>query len=62
MNGRNERLGSKLIDKVERFKYLRLVVYENGRIAEDVASRIRRGWKKWREAATRVLYDKKKFH
>lgn len=34
------RLGGRLINKVEIFKYLRPIVQENGEIVDDVQSRI----------------------
>lgn len=44
--------------KVKKFKYLESVLQENGKIVENLASRIIYGWMKWREA-TEVLCEKK---
>lgn len=51
------RLGGQLIIRVKECKYIESVVQEN-RIMEDVTSRIKRSWIKFREV-TGMLYDKK---
>lgn len=39
-NDHNVRLRGQLINKIEIFKYLGLIVQENGEIVEDIVSRI----------------------
>lgn len=54
----NLRFEGQLINKVECYKYSRLVVQKNEGIVEDVFSKVKYGWMKWRET-TKVLHDKK---
>ena len=36
------------IPKVEKFKYLGLIIYHEGDIDEDISHRIKVGWQKWK--------------
>jgi len=45
------------IPRVEKFKYVGLIIEQNGDINEDINNRIRVGWQKWRSAFG-VLCDK----
>ena len=46
------------IPKVARFRYLGLIVQEDGEIDDDVNQRIKIGWQKWKTASG-VLCDKR---
>jgi len=46
------------IPKVEKFRYLSLIVQQNGEIDEEINQRIKVGWLKWKHA-TSVLCDKR---
>nr|GEX96566.1 hypothetical protein [Tanacetum cinerariifolium] len=50
------RIGDRILQPKESFRYLGLVIHRSGRIDDDVAHRIRAGWTKWR-AALGVLCD-----
>ncbi|GJR37011.1 retrovirus-related pol polyprotein LINE-1 [Tanacetum coccineum] len=52
------RIGDRILQPKESFRYLRSVIHRSGRIDEDVAHRIGVGWMKWR-AASRVLCDRR---
>lgn len=58
---RDARLGSQLINREEKLKYLESIVSENcvKIMEEDVASRIKFSWMKRREAVTKALFDEK---
>ncbi|PKA57031.1 hypothetical protein AXF42_Ash002335 [Apostasia shenzhenica] len=47
-----------IVKKSERFRYLGLIIQNNGEINNDVISRIQAGWVKWRNASS-VLCDRK---
>jgi len=47
-----------VIPRVERFRYLRSIIHENGEIDEDINQRITSGWQKWKKASG-VLCDKR---
>nr|GEZ08626.1 hypothetical protein [Tanacetum cinerariifolium] len=51
------RIGDKILQPKESFRYLGSMLHKSGRIDEDVANRIKAAWMKWR-AATRVLCDR----
>jgi len=51
-------MGGVVIPRVEKFKYLGLIIEDKGDIDEDINHRIKVGWQKWKKAS-RVLYDKK---
>jgi len=62
-SGREEAGGDVTIDglsipKVEKFKYLVLIVQHNGEIDEDINQCIKVGWQKWKQV-TGVLCDKR---
>nr|GEV81607.1 hypothetical protein [Tanacetum cinerariifolium] len=52
------RIGDRILQPNESFKYLGSVIHRSGRIDEDVAHRIRAGWVKWR-ATSGVLCDRR---
>nr|XP_016490784.1 PREDICTED: uncharacterized protein LOC107810509 [Nicotiana tabacum] len=56
--GRDVRVGSQVIPKRDRFKYLGSMIQGGEEINEDVTHRIGAGWMKWR-LASGVLCDKK---
>ena len=47
-----------VIPKVAKFKYLGLIIQQNGDIDEDISQRIRVSWQKWKSALG-VLCDKR---
>jgi len=47
-----------VIPKVKKFKYLGLIIQQNGDINKDITQRIKVGWKKWKYASG-VLCDKR---
>lgn len=51
-------IGSKIIPKVNKFKYLSSMIQDISEIDEDVSHCIKIGWLKWR-IVSRVTYDKK---
>ncbi|GJW85460.1 hypothetical protein Tco_0158605 [Tanacetum coccineum] len=51
------RIGDRILQPKESFRYLGSVIHRSGRIDEDVAHRIRAGWVKWR-VDSRVLCDR----
>ncbi|GKD05175.1 hypothetical protein Tco_1180149 [Tanacetum coccineum] len=51
------RIGDKILQPKESFRYLGSMLHKSGRIDEDVANRIKAAWMKWR-AATGVLCDR----
>ncbi|GKC24387.1 retrovirus-related pol polyprotein LINE-1 [Tanacetum coccineum] len=51
------RIGDKILQPKESFRYLGSMIHKSGRIDEDVSHRIKTAWLKWR-AATRVLCDR----
>ncbi|GJS00135.1 retrovirus-related pol polyprotein LINE-1 [Tanacetum coccineum] len=52
------RIGDRILQPKESFRYLGSVIHRSGRIDEDVAHRIGVGWMKWR-AASGVLCDRR---
>ncbi|KAJ8715501.1 hypothetical protein PYW07_009983 [Mythimna separata] len=52
------RIGSDLITKSDKFRYLGSVLHESGSVEDDVQARIGAAWAKWREV-TGVLCDRK---
>ncbi|GJS17053.1 ataxia telangiectasia mutated family protein [Tanacetum coccineum] len=52
------RIGDRILQPKESFRYLGLVFHRSGRVDDDVAHRIRAGWVKWR-AASGVLCDRR---
>nr|GEU46587.1 hypothetical protein [Tanacetum cinerariifolium] len=52
------RIGDRILQPNESFRYLRSVIHRSGRIYEDFAHRIGVGWMKWR-AASSVLCDRR---
>jgi len=46
------------IPRVNRFRYLGLIIQENGEIDEKINQRIKIGWQQWKKASG-VLYDEK---
>nr|GEW69230.1 hypothetical protein [Tanacetum cinerariifolium] len=52
------RIGDRILQPKESFKYLGSLIHRSGRIDEDVAHRIRAGWVKWR-ATSGVLCDRR---
>ncbi|GKD81028.1 ataxia telangiectasia mutated family protein [Tanacetum coccineum] len=52
------RIGDKILQPKESFRYLGSVIHRSGRIDDDVTHRIRTGWTRWR-AASGVLCDKR---
>ncbi|GJY90157.1 retrovirus-related pol polyprotein LINE-1, partial [Tanacetum coccineum] len=51
------RIGDKILQPKESFRYLGSMLHKSGRIDEDVSNRIKAAWMKWR-AATGVLCDR----
>jgi len=51
-------IGSMVIPRVERLRYLGSIIQENGEINEKINQRIMIGWKNWKNAS-KVLCDKK---
>ncbi|GKA86944.1 retrovirus-related pol polyprotein LINE-1, partial [Tanacetum coccineum] len=51
------RIGDKILQPKESFRYLGSMLHKSGRIDEDVSNRIKAVWMKWR-AATGVLCDR----
>ena len=39
-----------VVPKVEKFRYLGLIIQENGEIDEDINQQIKIGWQKWKNA------------
>ncbi|GJU07795.1 hypothetical protein Tco_1124225 [Tanacetum coccineum] len=60
-NAHNEevdiRIGDKILQPKESFRYLGSMIHKSGRIDKDVSHRIKTAWLRWR-AATRVLCDR----
>ncbi|GJZ93956.1 ataxia telangiectasia mutated family protein [Tanacetum coccineum] len=54
----NIRIGDRILQPNEYFRYLGSVIHRSGRIDEDVAHRIGVGWMKWR-AASGVMCDRR---
>ncbi|GKC62912.1 polyprotein, partial [Tanacetum coccineum] len=54
----NIRIGDRILQPKESFRYLGSVIHRSGRIDEDVAHRIGVGWMKWR-AASGVMCDRR---
>ncbi|GJX85490.1 hypothetical protein Tco_0336264 [Tanacetum coccineum] len=52
------RIGDRILQPKESFRYLGSVIHRSGRVDDDVAHRIRAGWVKWR-VASGVLCDKR---
>ncbi|GJR32479.1 retrovirus-related pol polyprotein LINE-1 [Tanacetum coccineum] len=52
------RIGDKILQPNESFRYLGSMIHRSGRIDEDVTHRIRTGWTRWM-AASGVLCDKR---
>ncbi|GJW41963.1 hypothetical protein Tco_0070762 [Tanacetum coccineum] len=52
------RIGDRILQPKESFRYLGSVIHRSGRVDDDVAHRIRARWVKWR-AASGVLCDKR---
>ncbi|GJS04988.1 hypothetical protein Tco_0321496 [Tanacetum coccineum] len=52
------RIGDRILQPKESFRYLGSVFHRSGRVDDDVAHRIRAGWVKWR-AASGVLCDRR---
>ncbi|GKB64014.1 ataxia telangiectasia mutated family protein, partial [Tanacetum coccineum] len=52
------RIGDKILQPKESFRYLGSMIHRSGRIDEDVTHRIRTGWTRWM-AASGVLCDKR---
>nr|GEZ28542.1 retrovirus-related Pol polyprotein LINE-1 [Tanacetum cinerariifolium] len=52
------RIGDRILQPKESFRYLGSMIHRSGRIDEDVAHRIRTGWVKWR-ATSGVLCDRR---
>ncbi|GJZ77843.1 retrovirus-related pol polyprotein LINE-1 [Tanacetum coccineum] len=52
------RIGDKILQPKESFRYLGSMLHKSGRIDEDVSHRIKAAWMKWM-AATGVLCDRK---
>ncbi|GKD73211.1 retrovirus-related pol polyprotein LINE-1 [Tanacetum coccineum] len=52
------RIGGRILQPKESFRYLGSVIHRSGMIDEDVAHRIGVGWMKWK-AASRVLCDRR---
>ncbi|GJT38900.1 zinc finger CCCH domain-containing protein 18 isoform X1 [Tanacetum coccineum] len=52
------RIGEKILQPKESFRYFGSMLHKSGRIDEDVSHRIKAAWMKWR-AATGVLCDRK---
>nr|GEW06525.1 putative reverse transcriptase, identical [Tanacetum cinerariifolium] len=50
------RIGDRILQPKESFRYLGSVIHRSGRIDDNVAHRIRAWWMKWR-VASGVLYD-----
>ncbi|GJS62496.1 retrovirus-related pol polyprotein LINE-1 [Tanacetum coccineum] len=51
------RIGDKILQPKESFRYLGSMIHKSGRIDEDVSHRIKTAWLRWR-AATGVLCDR----
>jgi len=51
-------LDGRVIPKVAKFKYLGLIIQQNGDIDVDISHRIRVGWQKWKSASG-MLCDKR---
>ena len=51
-------LDGRVIPKVAKFKYLGLIIQQNGDIHEDISQQIRVGWQMWKSASG-VLCDKR---
>nr|GEY30296.1 retrovirus-related Pol polyprotein LINE-1 [Tanacetum cinerariifolium] len=51
------RIGEKILQPKDSFRYLGSMLHKSGRIDEDVTNRIKAAWMKWR-AATGVLCDR----
>ncbi|GKA93347.1 ataxia telangiectasia mutated family protein [Tanacetum coccineum] len=51
------RIGDKILQPKESFRYLGSMIHKSGRIDEDVSHRIKTAWLKWK-AATRFLCDR----